>query len=429
MLKRILTTLLALCAAAHLPAETQPETPPAPSAPLSAEATISLLTSGPSDMAIFTAWGHTAIRVKDPATSTDKIYNYGIFSFGEPLSFVARFVSGQTDYRLGRTSMHNSIEETIEKNADYYEQELNLTQKEKERLYGALLENYKPENRVYRYKYFSDNCATRPRQLLKGCIDGRLELDTTGAYSSLYKKDFLNADGSQKSYRDIIYELLRTSPWYTFGIDLCLGQPTDKRLTGWDDLFLPVVLKDEASLQKIVAGDSARALVKQTNQLLEKAPEGETAAWTSAARPQTAFWALALLTLLHALYYNTKHKDDRWAYAGYYGIMGLLGTIVFYVSCLSVHEFVFPNYNLLWLNPLHLLIALLAYSKRAARLETALIGATAAGCLCAIAYYAASKTTTAELQRYNAANLPLIITQLIMAGSWLKRAKEAKKKA
>ena len=37
------------------------------------------------------------------------------------------------------------------------------TEEEKERLIALLTENYRPENRVYRYNFFYDNCATRPR--------------------------------------------------------------------------------------------------------------------------------------------------------------------------------------------------------------------------------------------------------------------------
>ena len=45
---------------------------------------------------------------------------------------------------------------------DVWQQTLNLTEEEKERLIALLTENYRPENRVYRYNFFYDNCATRP---------------------------------------------------------------------------------------------------------------------------------------------------------------------------------------------------------------------------------------------------------------------------
>ena len=38
-----------------------------------------------------------------------------------------------------------------------------------------LEENYRPENRIYRYNFFYDNCATRPRDLIEKSIDGTLQ--------------------------------------------------------------------------------------------------------------------------------------------------------------------------------------------------------------------------------------------------------------
>ena len=54
------------------------------------------------------------------------------------------------------------------------EQVLNLTSEEKLALNQALEENYQPENRVYRYNYFYDNCSTRPRDILERSIRGKV---------------------------------------------------------------------------------------------------------------------------------------------------------------------------------------------------------------------------------------------------------------
>ncbi len=428
MIRRIITYLAMVLATASASFATID--PQAPISPLSEDATISLLTSGPSDMAIFTVWGHTAIRVKDPATSTDKVFNYGIFSFGEPLSFISRFVSGQTDYKLGRTSMYNSMEETIEKNADYYEQVLNLTQHEKEVLYGALLENYKPENRVYRYKYFSDNCATRPRALLRKCIEGELvygpftEEKAKAEYDATYNRLYKNEDGTDKTYRDIIYELLPTSPWYRFGIDLCLGQPTDTKIGDWDQLFLPIYLKEEVSYQSIKTQDSIRPLVAQTNQLLTKHVEAdnEDTEWTNIFSPLIVFWTAVLFALLHIMYYKATGKDDRWAYVAFFALLGLFGIIVFYVSCLSVHEFVSPNLNLLWMSPIQFLIAVLIYAKKAQKIEKVLMWIACIGSALAAIYFVVCKlsgSSLGEVQQYNTANLPIIIIELLFTAAWL----------
>lgn len=425
-MRKLISLLLAL--AATINAYSKEDIIPAP---LSEKATISILTSGPSDMAIFTAWGHTAIRINDPETGLDIIYNYGIFSFGEPLSFVTRFVSGQTDYKLGRASMRHSIEETIEKNANYYEQTLNLTQAEKEDIYGALLENYKPENRVYRYKYFSDNCATRPRAIIRKCIDGELVYQKEDEKGATYAKLFKKSNGENKTYRDIIYGLLPHSPWYCFGIDLCLGQPTDRKITEWDQLFLPSFLKAESDLLSIQKGDSIRPLVKETNKLLSKQKIEEDTEWTNVFNPLVVMWTGVLFALLHALYYIATGKDDRWAYLLFFFGAGLFGIIIFYVSCLSVHEFVSPNLNLLWLNPILFVISILIYSKKAQKIEHILMSISGVGCVLALIYYIVCKTLSGnlgEIQQYNAANLPAILIELILIVSWIWRYKNWNKK-
>ncbi len=58
---------------------------------------------------------------------------------------------------------------------DVWQQTLNLTEEEKERLIALLTENYRPENRVYRYNFFYDNCATRPRDQIERAINGTLQ--------------------------------------------------------------------------------------------------------------------------------------------------------------------------------------------------------------------------------------------------------------
>lgn len=427
MTKRLITILLTLFTFISAYGQEDPL-----AIPISEEATISLLTSGPSKMAIFTAWGHTAIRVKDPQTGLDIIYNYGIFSFGKPLSFVSRFVSGQTDYRLGRSSMRRSIEETIEKNADYYEQELNLTQQEKEKLYNALIENYRPENRVYRYKYFSDNCATRPRTLIRECINGKLVYARGGEKGYTYSRLFKKRNGTNKSYRDLIYEILPTSPWYRFGIDMCLGQPTDKPITEWDELFLPMFLKEELGLLSIQKGNQMRPLVKRTHQLLEKQKTEKKTEWTNVLNPLVVFWTGFLFALLHVLFHIATGKDDRWAYLLFFTLTGLFGIVIFYVSCLSVHEFVSPNLNLLWMNPLLFVIGILTYVKRAKKLENTLMMISGAGCVLAIIYFILSKslaTVCSGLQQYNTAALPAILIELSLIVSWIWRYKSKCKKA
>ena len=89
------------------------------------------------------------------------------------------------------------------------EQVLNLASEEKTALRDALGENLRPENAVYRYNYFYNNCTTKARDIIEQCISGKIE------YAE--REDFA------PSYRDMVHEMTRNNPWSRFGNDLLLG--------------------------------------------------------------------------------------------------------------------------------------------------------------------------------------------------------------
>ena len=70
---------------------------------LSDDARVSLITILPGED-VYSTFGHSAIRVVDPALGIDESYNYGTFDFGssaaEIAGFIGRFTYGDLDYRL-----------------------------------------------------------------------------------------------------------------------------------------------------------------------------------------------------------------------------------------------------------------------------------------------------------------------------------------
>src|SRR6476620_7089444 len=64
--------------------------------PLSEGAKVSVLTCGTGNE-VYSLFGHTAIRIKDPARHLDMVYNYGAFDFEAP-NFVLRFSKGDLQY-------------------------------------------------------------------------------------------------------------------------------------------------------------------------------------------------------------------------------------------------------------------------------------------------------------------------------------------
>ena len=129
-----------------------------------------LVTCSPHEE-VYSLYGHTAIRYRELITGRDLMFNYGVFNFNTPY-FVPRFVFGKTDYELGVTSTKAFCKYYQRWGSQVSEQVLNLTAEEKSRLMHALSENLRPENRIYRYNFFYDNCSTRPRDAIENCLVG-----------------------------------------------------------------------------------------------------------------------------------------------------------------------------------------------------------------------------------------------------------------
>ncbi|MCY3595665.1 MAG: DUF4105 domain-containing protein, partial [Bacteroidetes bacterium] len=148
-------------------------------AQISDSARVSILTIYPGDV-IYTLWGHSALRIEDPITNIDTSYNYGTFDFRNPLSFILRFAYGELHYRL---SLHYSpalLEHSwLSLGRGVVEQRLNMTAEETRALYEYLSTNALPENRVYRYDFLYDNCATRILDALEDALQTKIADSTS----------------------------------------------------------------------------------------------------------------------------------------------------------------------------------------------------------------------------------------------------------
>src|SRR5512137_1382494 len=119
---------------------------------LSNYAQISLLTCNPGSE-LYSVFGHSAIRVFDPEKGIDWVYNYGTFNFAQP-GFYVKFVRGQLNYQLSVYPMLNFMEEYQAENRSVYEQVLDFSQTEKEKVFKFLEFNSLPENKYYLYDFF-----------------------------------------------------------------------------------------------------------------------------------------------------------------------------------------------------------------------------------------------------------------------------------
>lgn len=297
----------------------------------------SLLTCAPGTE-IYSLFGHTAIRYENYTRRIDVVFNYGMFSFNTP-NFIFRFVAGETDYQLGITPYSYFEAEYAMRGSSVYQQVLNLTQSEKKRLLTILENNYLPENRIYRYNYFYDNCTTRARDKIEECIEGKV----------VYPDSL-----SGKSYRSIVHEFTAGSPWDEFGIDLCLGAEADKEINKRQQMFSPFYMKYYASNAYIVdAGGIRRPLILDETKIVDVEPDEVQPGFVLSPLMCGALF-LALCVVMAWGQWKTQRIWWGWDIV-LYGLQGLAGCIIAFLFFFSVHPTVGSNWLLILFNPIPLL--------------------------------------------------------------------------
>ena len=297
----------------------------------------SLLTCSPGQE-VYSLFGHTAIRYQNFTRSTDVAFNYGMFSFNTP-NFILRFVKGETDYHLGVSSFIGFYHEYASRGSTVYEQELNLTEEEKLTLQQLLFTNFQPENRVYRYNYFYDNCTTRARDQIEKCIRGKI----------VYPEGRKNA-----TFRKIIREYTAPSPWFGVGIDYCLGAEADEEIGIRFQMFSPFDMRNFASEAYIENEDGTkRPLVVQETKVVDVPPlESEPGFFLS---PMTCALIFMLVNFWIA-FLQYKRRRIYWGWDLFlYTTQGIAGCLLATLFFFSIHPTVGSNWMLALLHPLALL--------------------------------------------------------------------------
>lgn len=342
-----LTVLCALCATGTL--EAAPELPqpvePAQAQVQEDSVRVSLVTFYPGSEP-HNIWGHSEIRVQQGPV--DLYFNYGVFDFQAP-AFMWRFMLGQTDYMcqpVPRVYATMGMEERR-----MVEQELNLPQDRAIAVRDFLWNNALPENRTYRYKFLSDNCSTRPRDIIEMAAGEGLQYPAMG--------------DTTVTYRDILAHYCRNYAWEKFGIDLVLGWDIDTILDQRATMFIPMLLMDAVADATITTDSGTMPLVKATTVPIDKSTEGNV-------RPPTPWYfspiTVALLVLALTLLVSARdwrRRDvSRWFDTILFTTGGLAGCILFFLIFFSTHEATSPNINIVWLHPLLLLLAVLPWFKK-----------------------------------------------------------------
>ncbi len=318
---------------------------------LSPDATISILTCNPGEE-VYSMYGHTAIHVTDPASGINAVFNYGVFSFDQP-NFFYRFAKGQTDYMMLGERFRSWLPQYEEEKRSVYEQVLNLTTEGKNKLFQALAENAKLENRVYRYNFFMDNCATRVRDMIERNSGNPIKFTD---------------HPTTESYRQLIKQYHHSFRWIDLGIDLLVGKKAEETVSSYGQMFLPDYLKDQFANAQITIDGKQQPLVVETKTLLEYPNSKQN---TDLPWPAVVFGIVFLVVAAITVWGFLRKKNTDWLDYSLLGITGLAGLIIGWFTLFSEHPAMSPNYNLLWAFPLNLFFAF-AWSVKKWRPKTRL---------------------------------------------------------
>ena len=362
--------------------------------------TISLLTCGPG-REIFELCGHEAVRVRY-ASGADTVWNYGLFSFDQP-NFVYRFVKGETDYMAGCYPTRYFLPEYVSSGRWVVEQDLNLTPALRDTLLRLLRRDVLPENRVYRYNYVRDNCATRIVDRLEEAAGERILIPDTIKYGTWRKE--------MRAYH-------ADYPWYQFGIDLALGGGLDRPLRSREEMFVPMEMMDKLESARWHSGEPVVKDTRILNEGRQDATLPPTSFWLT---PLFWSWIVFLSAVMLTVVMIRRKRVIRWPYALWFGLTGIAGCVIAFLVFISQHEATSPNLLLLWLNPLQLLIPAFIYCRRMWRLPARIV-----------LWYDTIVLTVLlivwpfQMQSANPAFFPLMATSLLLSAIYLGLARYLK---
>jgi hypothetical protein len=281
---------------------------------LSKNTHVSILTCGTGNES-YSLFGHTAIRINDLENHIDAVYNYGAFDFGTP-NFVLKFIKGDLQYFAVVHSYTDFINEYTYEKRSVYEQELNIPDTLKQKLFDNLNTSLASGESHYTYKFIDKNCTSMVVDILNKTLD-------TAA--------LVNKVDTDKTYRTILFPYFENHFYEKLGISIIFGKKVDGL---GSQLFLPFELQhslDKVQFKKL-------PLVQKTKTVLEFEKETPSSWWNNC---YTYLLLLAAIVLLNK-------KSINWMYLF---AMAILGLFFVFVGFYSFHQELANNYNILLFNP------------------------------------------------------------------------------
>ncbi|QQO08766.1 DUF4105 domain-containing protein [Breznakiella homolactica] len=305
--------------------------------------TVKLAFFGPGKE-LYSWWGHMGLVIEDSKTGGAAIFDYGVFSF-ESESFFRNLLTGKLLYSCQESTAEWNIHRYVSAGRDVRLYTLDLSPEIKKRILLQARWDTAPENRDYYYHFFKDNCATRTRDILA--------MATEGAFFQEYGEAPGRYTLRQQGLRYTWF-----SPFFDWLLDFAMGRDIDTPATVWEEMYLP--LEIERNIRDFTypdPGGTIRPLVLSVETVhTADRPAPLVVPKEQWPRALLAGTGTALALILLGLLRKSRSTAGRilmgtfHAAAGFF--FGILGSILFYLSLFSMHDYTWHNINLFFINPL-----------------------------------------------------------------------------
>ena len=298
---------------------------------------------GPGDEVYFW-WGHIGLIIENYQTNRARFYDWGIFSF-ENENFFYNFALGRLLYTCGVSSPDWNIQGYLNTNRDVTIYTLNLPPDAKEEILQYAEWTILPENKDYFYHHFNDNCATRIRDII--------DMATKGQFRARYE----NTSG-EFTLRQEVRRHTWFNPFFDWFLSFLMGQVIDTPITVWDEMFLPSEIG--LRIQEFNYTDSGREQKLVQSMEIKNRSVNRPAVLDEPRLqwPRELVFSCVLAVLLGiCLFLKSREKRaGAFAWALGQGVLGLFfgiaGSILFFMTFFTDHDYTYRNINVLFVNPL-----------------------------------------------------------------------------
>jgi hypothetical protein len=312
---------------------------------LSVYSEISIVTAGPGSV-LYEAFGHSAIRIKDPVLQLDLIYNYGIFDFNTP-DFYTNFTKGNLLYKLARYDFKYFLASYKKDKRWVKQQVLNLNQQQKQAFLIYLENNALPENATYFYDPYFNNCATILRDITSTILKDQV----------IFSDNNLNKN---LSFRQLMDKEIPWNTWGSFGINFILGSKLDTKPDFKQYMYLPDYVYSIFKNSTLFVKNQPESLVKREDILLDYK---ELEQKISIFSPFLIFSIISFIGIFFTYRDYKKKKRTKWLDFTLLFATGTLGIVVIFLWFFSDHSTTPNNFNFLWAFAPNVFIAFLVLKQ------------------------------------------------------------------